>query len=341
MRKLAGVIAALLLAAPAGAQDPASFWRGKTVSIIVGTSPGGGYDAYARILGRHIGKHLPGSPNVVVSNMPGAASNTMSGYVASVAPKDGTVIGAPFSTQPLAPILDEAGQLRYDPTKLNYIGSANEDTYICVMRRDGPLQTFADAFSIEAVMGGTAETGSTGYLPFLLNNVLGAKFKVVFGYPGSREIMMAIDKNEVHGMCGLGWSTLHSQYAEFLKTDRIFPLVQESLKGNPEMDRLGIPRSGDFAKTNEQRRILEIIYAQKTFGRPYFVAPEVPKDRVEALGKAFMETWKDPELLAEAKKMDLEIGPISGAELQRILERIYANPDDLKRKAREATRVKR
>lgn len=330
----------VLSVAPAKAQDLAAFWRGKTLSIMVGSSAGGGYDAYARMLGRHLGKHVPGNPSVIVNNMPGAASNIMAGYVANVAPKDGTVIGAPFSTQPLAPILEDAGSLRYDPKKLVYIGSANEDTYVCVARRDGPIKTFADAFNVESVMGGTAETGSTGYLPVLLNNVLGTKFRVVFGYPGSREVMMAIDKSEVNGMCGLGWSTIHSQYADFPKSDRIFPLVQESLKGHAEMDRLGIARAGDFAKTDEQKRILEIIYAQKTFGRPFFVSAETPKERIEALGKAFIETWWDPDLLTEAKRMGLEIDPISGDELQAILKRIYASSDDIKRKTRDAIKVK-
>ena len=190
-------------------------------------------------------------------------------------------------------------------------------------------------------MGGTAETGSTGYLPVLLNNVLGTKFKVVFGYPGSREIMMATDKNELHGMCGLGWSTLNQQYADFVARDRVFPLVQESLKGNPEMDRLGIPRTGDFAKTPEQRQILEIIYAQKIFGRPYFVSADAPTERIEALGKAFMETWRDPELLTEAQRLNFEIGPIDGAELQAILARVWAAPEDIRRKTREAIRVRR
>ena len=329
-----------LMAVPANAQDLAAFWRGRVISIIVGSSAGGGYDAYARILGRHLGKHVPGNPSVVVNNMPGAASNIMAGYVASVAPRDGTVIGAPFSTQPLAAILEDAGALRYDPQKLIYIGSANEDTYVCVARRDGPLKTFADGFKVEAVMGGTAETGSTGYLPVLLNNVLGTKFKVVFGYPGSREVMMAIDKREVHGMCGLGWSTIHSQYADFLKSDRIFPLLQESIRGHAEMDRLGIPRAGDFAKSDEQKRILEIIYAQKTFGRPFFVSAETPKERVDTLANAFMDTWRDPELLAEAKRMDLEIGPISGSELQALLARIYATSDEIKGKTRQAIKVK-
>jgi tripartite-type tricarboxylate transporter receptor subunit TctC len=334
-------VAIATFSSPTVAQDLSSVWRGKTVNILVGTSAGGGYDTYARMLGRFLGKHIPGNPTVVVSNMAGAASNTMAGYVASVAPKDGTYIGAPFSTQPLGPILEDPGALRYDVTKLNYIGSANEDAFLCVVRKDAPATTFADAFVKENVMGGTAETGSTGYLPLLLNNVLGTKFKVVFGYPGSREMTMAMEKNEVHGQCGLGWSSLLTQYADLLKSGKITLLVQERIKGLPELDKLGVPRSGDFAKTEEQKAILEIIYSQETFGRPYFVAPDVPKERVDALRKAFMDTWKDPELLAEAQKMNLEVGPISGEEVQAILARIYASPLELREKARQAIKPKR
>ena len=329
---------ALLATAPARAAD---FYEGKTINLIVANDPGSGYDFYARVLSRHMGKHIPGNPAIVVSNMAGAASNSMSGYVASVAPKDGTVIGAPFSTQPLGPILEDPGVLRYDTTKLNYIGSANEDAFLCVVRKDAPIKTFADAFTTQAVMGGTAETGSTGYLPILLNNVLGTKFKVVFGYPGSREMFMAMDKNEVHGQCGMGWSSMKTQYVDYLKQNSITLLVQERIRPDPEMSALGVPVSGDFAKTAEQKAILEIIYAQETFGRPYFVAPDVPKERVDALRKAFMDTFKDPELLAETTKMNLETGPISGEAVQALLAKIYASPEELKRKTREAIRVKR
>ncbi len=341
VRALIPVVGALALAPAARADDLAAVWRGKTVNILVGTSAGGGYDTYARVFGRYLGRHLPGNPNVVVANMAGAASNTMAGYIAGVAPKDGTYIGAPFSTQPLGPILEEPGALRYDPTKLNYIGSANEEAFLCIVRKDAPATTFADAFSREDVMGGTAETGSTGYLPILMNNVLGTKFKVVFGYPGSREMTMAMEKGEVHGQCGMGWSSMQTQYSDLLKNDRVALLVQERIAGYPEMDRLGVPRSGDFAKTADQKAILEIIYSQETFGRPYFVASDVAKERVDALRAAFMETWRDPDLIAEARKMNLDVGPISGEAVQALLTKIYASPPDLLAKARAAIKLKR
>jgi tripartite-type tricarboxylate transporter receptor subunit TctC len=325
----------------AAGEDLASVWRGKTVSIIAGMPPGGGYDLYARLLGRHFGKHIPGNPTVTVTNMVGASSLAMAAHVANVAPQDGTVIGAAISTLPLAPVLDDPALLRFDATKFNYIGSGNEDAFLCIVGRDSPVQTFAEALTKEMVMGGSSETGTTGYMPVLLSNVLGAKFKVVFGYPGTRDLIVAIERNEVNGQCAQSWSSMTSQYADLLKSGKVKLFLQESLAGHPEMNKLGVPRAGDFAKTDEQRAILEIVYSQSVSGRPYFVGPGVPKERVEALRKAFMETWADPELLAEARKMNAEIGPVDGARLQATLDKIYASPEELKQKARAAIKVKR
>ncbi len=326
----------------AGAQENlADIYKGKTVQIVVGTSPGGGYDAYARTMSRFMGRHLPGEPNVIVSNMPGAGSNVMSAYVANVAPKDGTVIGAPFSTQPLAAILEDVAKVRFDPRKLHYLGSATTDYLICLAGSTSPVQTFADAFKTEMVMGGTAETGSTGYLPVMLNNVLGTKFRIVFGYPGSREITAAIEKGELHGMCGLNLASINSQYSGLLKEGRIKLLAQESMEGHPDLNKQGVPRTGDFATTAEQRGILEIIYSQAVFARPYFVAGEVAAPRVTMLRKAFLDTWRDPDLMAEMKKMNLDVDTTSGEDLQKLLAKVYAAPPDLVEKTREAIKVKR
>jgi tripartite-type tricarboxylate transporter receptor subunit TctC len=273
--------------------------------------------------------------------MPGAGSNIMAANVAVTALKDGTVIGAPFSTQPLSGILEDAARLRYDPVKLNYLGSATTDYFLCVASPAAPAKTFADAFKTEIVMGGTAETGSTGYLPVMLNNVLGTRFKPVFGYPGSREIMTAIEKGELHGMCGINLASIKSQYANLMSENKIHIIVQESANGVEELNKQGIPRTMDFAKTGEQRAIMDIIYSQEVYARPYFVAPETPKDRLEALRKAFMDTWKDPELLAEMKRMNLDVDPTSGEDLQKLLAKIYASPPDIIAKTKDAIRVKR
>ena len=337
----AAVLAASVSFVSARAEDLASVWKGKTVTIVVGTSAGGGYDTYARILGRYLGRHIPGNPSVVVTNMPGAGSHLMGGYISGVAAKDGTFIGAPFSAQPLGPVLEDAAQLRYDPARLHYLGSADVDAFLCIIGKNAPVKTFAQTFQSELIMAGTAETGSTGYLPVLLNNVLGTKFRMVVGYPGTREMTNAIEKGEVHGMCGMNWSSIQTQYANMLKAGEISILAQESLTGHPEMDRMGVPRTGDFAKTDEQRRILDIVYSQQLSSRPFFVAAEVAPERVAALRKAFMDTWKDPELLAEAGKMGLQVGPVSGEDVQAFLAKIYASPPDLLQKAKEAIKVKR
>ena len=341
MQGLLALIALALFASVAAAEDLASVWRGKTVTIVVGTSAGGGFDAYARLVARFMGKHVPGNPQIVVTNMPGAASNTMAGYVATVAPRDGTFIGAPLSTQPLAPVLEEPGALRYDHAKLAWLGSANEDVNLCVVRADSPARTFADALRMEIVMGGSSEISQTGYLPVLLNNTVGAKFKMVFGYPGSREIMLAMEKGEVQGQCGMGWSSLQTQYADLLARGRLNLLVQERIRGDPDLDRRGVPVAGDFAPGPDQKKVLEIVYAQEIFGRPYFVSSEVPKERIEALRKAFMDTMKDGEFLAEAERAKLDIASIEGEAVQSMLAEIYASPEDIKRKVRDAVRLKR
>lgn len=337
----AGAVASLTCFAASAQENIGDFYKGKTVQIIVGTSAGGGYDVYARTLARHMGRHLPGAPNFIVANMPGAGSNIMSAHVVNAAPKDGTVIGAPFSTQPLAAVFENVQKLRFDPRRLHYLGSATTGHYLCVVRPDAPATQLKDMMTTEVVMGGTAESGSTGYLPILLNNVIGTKFKVVFGYPGSREITTAIERGEVHGMCGLGVSTLAAQYAALLKDGKIQVLAQESVNGTPALNKQGVPRTGDFAKTDDARMILEIIYSQGVFARPYFVVEETPPARVSALRKAFDATWADPEALAEMKRFGDDVEPTSGVDVQKLLARIYASAPDLLERANAAIRLKR
>ncbi|MGE3644618.1 MAG: Bug family tripartite tricarboxylate transporter substrate binding protein [Beijerinckiaceae bacterium] len=323
------------------AQDNvAAFYKGKTVTIMVGTSAGGGYDTYARLLARHYGKYIPGNPGIIIQNMPGAGSNRMAGYVANVAPKDGTVVGAPFATQPLARVLLDKSKINYDPAKLAYLGTATDDTYLCAVRSDAKAKTFKDAFEHEIVFGGTAETGSTGYLPVMLANVLGVKFKVVFGYPGSQQIMKAVEQNEIQGMCGLNWSTVHSRYWQMFQSGLVKIFVQDTDIGHPEADKMGIPKTIDFAKTDEQRRIMKVIYSQARFARPYFVSGAVPADRVAALRKGFMQAWNDKDLRKEADKLQFSVAPMSGEEIQKIVAEINDLPDAFIDKVKAAIKKK-
>ena len=331
--------AALTLAGgigPAQAQDVASFYKGKQVSIIVGSSAGGGYDLYGRLLSRHMGKHLPGNPVFVVSNMPGAGGNVAAAHIANVAPKDGTVIGAIFMGTVVEPLFTTTKRTTHHPTKFHYIGSANTDYYVCLVRGDAQVKTFEDLFDKELVVGGSAGGASTRDFPLMLRNVLGAKFKIVAGYPGTREINLAIQRNEVQGGCGQTWSSVTSLYKQEFAEGRIKPLVQEDVAGSPELNKLGVPLARSFAKTEEQRQILDLYYSQTAFSRPYVVAMETPADRVAALRTAFMATMKDPELVAEAKKMQVDADPVSGEELQKKVERIFATPADIVEKTRKA-----
>jgi tripartite-type tricarboxylate transporter receptor subunit TctC len=326
-----------MLATHAQAQDSvAAFYKGKQISIVVGSSAGGGYDTYARLLARHLGKHIPGNPVIVPSNMPGAASNIAAAYVYNVAPKDGTVIGAVQTAAVLDPLFADKARLKHDSSKFIYLGSATVDYYVCVIRADAAVKDFKDAQTREVILGASQPGTSTRDFPALLNNAAGAKFRIVSGYPGTREITLAIEKGEVQGVCGFSWSSLSVQHPDWLKKGFIRVLVQENAKGHPEVNRLGVPHATDFAKTPQDRQIMDLIYSSEIFGRPYVLPPGVPPDRVAALRKAFMDTLRDPELLAEGQKAGLDLDPISGEELQSIAAKMYATPADVVERAKQA-----
>ena len=336
-RAIGAALALTTLVGVAQAQDQmAAFYKGRNVSIIIGSSPGGGYDLYGRLISRYISRHIPGNPTIVVSNMPGAASNIAASHVYNVAPKDGTVIGALFMGAVVDPLFGDVKRQTHDMSKFNYIGNANSDAYVCLVRTDAPVKTFADAFDKELIMGASAEGASTRDFPALLRNLLGAKFKIVAGYPGTREINLALEKGEVQGACGETWSSVAATYPTWFKDNLVKPLVQESNVGYPQLDKMGVPLARDFAKTDEQKQLLELIYSQTTFGRPYVVAPGVPDDRVAMLRKAFMNTMHDPDLVAEAQRINLDIDPIAGEELQKIIAKLYATPQAMLDKAKAA-----
>jgi tripartite-type tricarboxylate transporter receptor subunit TctC len=302
----------------------AQVYKGKTVYVVIGSAAGGGFDTYGRLIARHIGKHIPGNPNVVPQNMPGAGGSAAATHVATVAAQDGTYIGAVHPAVIMDPVLGDRSKSKFDVTKLNWIGSANSDTYVCVLRADAKVKSFADAQSMEVILGASSDAASTRDFPTLLNNVLGTKFKLVAGYSGNREVMLAVDKNEVQGICGAGWSSVLAVRSQWFKDGTVNVLAQENIAGHPDLNKQGIPKTIDFAKTPEQKQILELYYNQETFGRPYMMGQNVPKDRVEAIRAAFIMALKDPDLLAEAKKSNLDIEMLDGAALQKIVENIFA-----------------
>lgn len=312
-----------LAAGSAGAQNAAEFYKGKTLNMVVGSAPGGGYDAYGRLVARHLGSHIPGDPTVVVQNMPGAAQTKAAAYIYSVAPKDGTQIGAVSPGALLTPILG-GPHVQYDPKRFQFVGSANSDVYVCIARPDAPVKAFKDVFDKPLVVG-VSGGSTTLMLPLMLKNLLHADFKLVRGYPGTKGMEVALERGEIQGICGLGWSSLSTEHRDWVANKTVNVLVQESVDGLAELNKMGVPRAYDFARTDEQKKIMEIVYSQGVFGRPYVMAPETPKDRMSVVRKAFVETMHDPALLADAAKIHLGVGdPLSGNEVEALIAKIYA-----------------
>jgi tripartite-type tricarboxylate transporter receptor subunit TctC len=313
------------------------FYAGKSMDLIIGASPGGGFDIYARTIAKHMPDHIPGKPNIVPKNMPGAGSNKAAGFIYSVAPKDGTVIGAVFPGSIMDPLLGDKGKVQHDSTKLIYLGSANNEVAITVIRADAPAKTFQDLFSKGMISAASASGGSSRDFPAALNNVLGAKIQLVTGYPGTKDMTLAIERGEVQGTGGYLWSSLKTQNPDWLpKEGKMRILVQEAIKGNAELTKMGVPLAMDFAKSDEDKQVLELIYGQLVFGRPYILPPGTPAGRVAMLRKAFDETVKDKGFLADAAKARLTVDSVSGEEVQALVAKIYAAPDKIVQRAKEA-----
>jgi tripartite-type tricarboxylate transporter receptor subunit TctC len=337
----AAFAAACLIAAGSGAsaEDAGDFFKGKQVSITVGSSAGGGYDTYARLLARHFGNAIPGNPTVIVQNMSGAGSNRAAGYIYSVAPKDGTAIGAIFPGAVLQPLLSDA-PVPHDPSKLVYLGSANSDVYVCYERTDAAVKTYKDLLDKELIVGASNPGATTYDLPLLLNNVVGTKFKIVTGYSGSREITIALERGEVQGACGLGWTGIETLHPDWFKDDKVRVLVQLSTKGHPDLNARGVPRAEELARTDDERRVIQLVFSQGIFGRPYVLPPGVPDDRVAALRKAFVAALNDKGLRTEADKMQFDVDPMPGDELQKLVTELYATPPRVVERARQALAAK-
>lgn len=341
MRRHAALImvGALALTAPMGtsaqAQDEAVF-KDKTLRLIVGGAAGGGFDTYARLIARVMTNHLPGKPTIIVANMPGAGGTLAATNIYTVAPKDGTVFAAVLPGTITDPLLQSRDKVNYDPAKLIYLGSANSEVNMCFARTDTGVTSIRDLQTRELIIGASAEGGSTRDQAVIQRNVLGTKFKIVFGYPGSREILLAMEKGEVQGICGLGLPAFRQQRADWLESGFARIISQDNVTGDPKITAQGVPRTVELARSDDDRKVLELLYSQQKFGRPYILPPDVPADRVAILRRAFAATLADPELLAAAEKAKIDITPVSGEELQTLVGKAYATPPDLVEKAKAA-----
>jgi tripartite-type tricarboxylate transporter receptor subunit TctC len=333
---VAAAALAVMPATMAWAQSPAEFYKGKNVDLMVGYSAGGGYDVYARMLARYIGKHIPGNPTVVVKNMDGAGSLRLANALYNALPKDGTVFGTVARGAAFDPLLgNKAAQ--FDASKFNWIGSANDEVSVCVAWHTAGITKIEDTFDKELVVGGTGPSADTDQFPRIVNGVLGTKMKIVTGYPGGNDVSLAMERGEVQGRCGWSWSSVISTRKDWYDSKKINVLVQLSLNKHPDLP--NVPLILDLAKTPEQKQILTLVFARQALGRPFLAPPGIPQDRVDALRKAFMDTMKDPEFLAEAEKAKLEITPISGEEVQKIVVDAYKVDPAIAKKTEELLQV--
>jgi tripartite-type tricarboxylate transporter receptor subunit TctC len=340
MRATSGLIilVGLLAAQGAAAAEPASvaeFYRGKTITIVTGSDTGGGYDLNARVLGRHLGRHIPGNPNIIIQNKPGAASVIAANYVYEVAPKDGTVIAGVQRPIPF-PALFVGDSAHYDVQKIQWLGSTMNELGLVVAWNTAPQQSFADVFKIPMVVGGDGVSADTEIFPRALNRILGTQFKIVSGYRGQAQIVLAMERGEVQGTGNWSWSDIQKGHPDWVRDKKIRLLLQLDLKKSPDLP--DVPFIMDMARNDDERRVFELLMGMKALGRPYFVAPGVPQDRSNALRTAFMQTMEDPDFLAEAKKSLGPIDPVSGADMQNIVTRVYSLPLDVVAKARDAVK---
>ncbi len=302
------------------AQTVAEFYKGKTVDLMVGFSAGGAYDVYARIIARHMGKHIPGNPTMVVKNLDGGGSLRLANGLYNSMPKDGTVFATIARGAAFDPLFgNKAAQ--FDATKFGWIGSANDEVSVCAAWHASGITKIEDTFTKELVVGGTGPSADTDQFPRIVNAVLGTKMRVVTGYPGGNDVSLAMERNEVQGRCGWSWSSIKTTRQDWYDTKKINIFVQLSLQKHADLP--DVPLIIDLAKTPEQRQIFTLVFARQALGRPYLAPPGLPPDRLEALRKAFMDTMKDPEFLAEADKAKLEVTPLDGARAQQIISDAY------------------
>jgi tripartite-type tricarboxylate transporter receptor subunit TctC len=316
------LLTALAVPAPQATAQTAEPFAGKPLTMIVGFGPGGGYDIWARTLARHIGKHLPGKPNVVPQNMPGAGSYVAASHIYNVAAKDGTVMGIIARDAALGPLTGAAGA-RFDPVKLSWIGSPTRETNVCIAYRTAQVKSVQDLMQKQLIIGDTGPGTGTRTYPIVLNEVLGTKFKLVSGFRASPDVFLAMERGEVEGICE-SYDSVKIRKPDWIPSGTVKVLLQAGLEPNPELK--DVPFVLDLARNAEEKTTLEFLYAGQGIGRPFVAPPELPAERLKMLRDAFSATMKDPEFIAEAQARKLDLDPEDGEQLAALIRKIYATP---------------
>ncbi len=336
MRAVSAVLLAGLLAlhtvAACAQEDVADFFRGKQLRMIVGSAAGGGYDLLARIVARHIVDHIPGRPSVIVQNQPAAGGVAMTNQLYGQGPKDGTVIGVPINGIPTAPLLQSGAQ--FDATRLNWLGSTSREAYVAFVWHSAPVRSIGELATREVVVGATTPGTTMVDFPLLVNDVLGLKFRVVRGYQGTPQINLAIERGEVQGMGGIGWASVKAQTPQWIAEKRIRVLAQYGFARHAEL--ADVPTMLELARSEADRQAMMMLFARTEYGRPYFLPPDVPPARVVALRRAFDATMKDQAFLAETAKLQYDVDPLTGEQVQGLMGQLAATPRDVVARVRAA-----
>ena len=332
LSKTIGSAAAFLvlggLAYGAGVED---FYKGRNVTLVIGYSVGGGYDAYARLLGRYFGKHIPGNPAIVPEQMTGAGSLRSANFIYSVAAKDGSVFGTFSRSMGISPLVDKA---EFDSRKFTWLGSVTDDNTICVTWNTSPIRTWDDFLTKPSKFGGEGAGSDPDIWTLLYKNVFGAKARLVSGYPGTNDVVLAMERGEVDGLCGISWSTIKSRHPEWLTSHLVNIIVQAALKKEPEIS--VVPLATDLTKTPEQLQIIKLLLVSQAMARPFAAPPGIPADHKAALISAFDATMKDTEFLAEAQKLNFDVRPVSSTAIDAMVAEVYQTPTDVISRATKA-----
>jgi len=322
----AGAALALGLPMAASADEVADFYAGKQLTVYVGYSTGGGYDTYARALARYYAEHLPGKPSIIVKNMPGGSSIKLANWMYAIAPKDGTALATIARGAPVHDLLGGTG-VRFDALKYNWIGSMNNEVSVCVTHARSPVRTFADLQKRQVVVGGQGKSSDSEVFARFAKNLLGAKIKLISGYPGTKESILAMERGEVDGNCGWSWTSAQKLRPDWVKPGGMNILMQMALVKHPDLP--SVPLVTEFARTGAEKAQMELVFSRQTMGRPFLTAPGVPAQRVAALRKAFTDTLASAPFKAFAAKAGLEINPVSGEDIQALVERVRKTPSEV------------
>ena len=329
-------LSCVLAAHAARAQTPEAFYKGKTIDMMVGSEAGSGYDAYARLVANHFGKHIPGRPNIVVKQMIGAGGIVATNFLAKIAPKDGSVIGQVQNTVPFQPLVAPGGE-QFDATKLGYIGSANSEVALTFTWHNSATKNFADLQKRETIMAGVIGSISANYA-YALSDLTGAKIRLITGYAGAGQSMLALERGEIEGYPALFWSTFKTTKPDWIAQKKVNLLVQLALKKHPELP--DVPLIFDFLKNEDDRAAAELLLAPQLAGRPFITPPDVPADRLLALRKAFAAMMADGEFKADADKRNMEVQLVPGEEIAAVVARAYATKPEIVVKVRRMSEAR-